>query len=238
MTANAGLALAASLLLAGVHLLPPALDRLPGRVQAMLGSLAGGIGLAYVFLYLLFELAKDGSAWLHTVLPIVRDPLETIFLVLWGAIVAAYLLYAWVARSPSQRDDHHVLAAFLGVYNLVAGAAVVEEARWGALNLGVYALALGLHLLFNDRHLQHLCPAAHTPAWRAMLAIAPVAGCALTLALSPPVGLGYLLLTLVAGFTIISVFRQELPDPQHVNLPAFLAGTCGYALLILATWRF
>lgn len=49
--------LAATVVLAAVHLLAPRIRTLPGVPERALGSFAGGLAVAYVFLHLLPELA-------------------------------------------------------------------------------------------------------------------------------------------------------------------------------------
>lgn len=232
------LALAGSLVLASAHALMPTLERVSGRYSTSLASLGGGAGLAYVFLYLLLELAKDGADTIHAVLPLGPEPLETLLLLVLGAVTAVYLLQVQLVNNHSPLDEYRGFAAFFLAYNLLAGAGLVEEARWGAVNLAVYALALGLHLAFNERLLLHLRPGAHGWRWRAALAAAPVVGCALTAALPIPEAMLYGMLTVIAGGTIINVLRRELPDPQGLRPLAFLAGVASYAALIMATWRF
>jgi hypothetical protein len=66
----------------------------------------------------------------------------------------------------------------------------------------------------------------------------PVAGCALAAAglLSDPVQ--YAMLAVIAGGTLINVFRYELPGPQAVKVLPLVGGALVYAALIIATWRF
>lgn len=55
-------ALAVAVLLVGLHLLAPRVHTLPGVPQAAIGSFAGGLAGAYVFLHLLPELAEGSKA--------------------------------------------------------------------------------------------------------------------------------------------------------------------------------
>lgn len=232
------LALAGSLVLASAHALTPAVERIFKRYSASLGSFGGGAGLAYVFLYLLVELGKDGADTIHAVLPLGPEPLETLLILILAAVTAVHLLQFKLVNNPSPLDEYRGFAAFFFTYNLLAGAGLVEEARWGAVNLAVYALAMGLHLAFNERLLLHLRPDAHGWRWRGALAAAPVVGCVLAAALPLPDAMLYGILTVIAGGGIINVLRRELPDPRDLRPAAFIAGVACYALLILATWRY
>lgn len=229
-------ALAGSLMLAGAYALTPAIARLPKRYLASLDSFGGGTGLAYVFLYLLFELAKYGAPRIHALLPLGPEPLETLFILLLFALSANYLLQANLAKSPSRQDDFLGFATFFLAYNFVAGAGVAEEVQAGPMNLGIYVTALGIHLLFNDLFLLHLCPDAHHWRWRAALAAMPVIGCALALGFALPEGVLYGMLALIAGSTVINVVRHEVPRPENFRPGAFITGVIVYAALIIATW--
>lgn len=230
-------ALAGSLALASVYALTPAITRLPARYLVALDSFIGGTGLAYVLLYLLFELTKYGAPKIHALLPIGPEPLETLFILLLGALSANYLLQVQLARSPSLRADYIGSLVQCCLYNFLAGAGLVEEAHGGKLNLAFYVTALGLHLLFNDLFLLHLSAGGHHWRWRATLATMPVLGCALAAGFAMPEGMLYGMLAWIAGNTVINVVRHELPDPTNFKPGAFVAGVIGYAVLIIATWR-
>lgn len=232
------LALLGSVVLGGAHFLAPALERLPERFRSSLGSFSGGVGLAYVYLYLMFELTRDGAPKIHDLVAIGPEPLETLFILLMSSVAVTYVVHGQLLRTPDTEDDHRGFALFFVVYNFLAGGGLVEEARWGAVSLAFYVTALGLHLLFNDRFLSHLCPAAHSWRWRCALATAPLAGAALAAGFGVHEGLLYGMLAVIAGGTTITVLRTELPEPQHASPAAFLAGVGSYAALILATWRF
>lgn len=232
-------ALAGSLVLAAFHLGAPVLARLPERQRAPLASFSAGTGLAYVLLYLLFELAKYGAPKIHALLPLGPEPLETLFIVLLVTMSVHYLLQTRLEKTPGRRDDYLGFAGFFLLYNFLAGAGVVEEAHAGGLlNLGFYVTALGLHLLSNDLFLYHLDPGPRHRRWRLALAAMPVLGYATATGLGLPEGVLYGMLAVVGGSTIISVVRHELPQPEEFNPAAFLAGLVLYVVLILATWRF
>lgn len=232
------LAMTGSLALAGFHVLTLFLKDLPARYRATLTSVSGGAGLAYVFLYLSFELATEGAPKIHALMPLGPEPLATLFVLLLGALSATYILQLEFERTPSPHDDHRGFALLFLAYNFLAGTGVVEEATWGARNLAFYVTAIGLHLLFNDLFLQHRYPVAHTSRWRSALGAAPVLGCGLAAGFNIPAGALYGSLALVADGTITDAFRNELPERRSFRAIAFIAGVAGYGALIFATWRF
>ena len=211
---------------------------MPQPHHARLASFSGGTGLAYVTLYLLYELVVDGARKIHVLIPLGPEPIETLFILLLAALSVNYIVQIQLQKTEDRRDDHHGLSILFLVYNLLVGAGLVEEARWGAINLLFYVAALGTHMLFNDLFLDHICPSAHTWRWRAGLAAAPVAGCLLIAAFPVPEGVLYAVLAYVAGGTVINVLRFELPDVTTFRPLAFITGIILYAILIFATWRF
>lgn len=234
---DAAAAIAGSVVLALVHLLTPRLARLaPARLTA-LASFSGGAGLAYVFLYLLYELVRFGAPKIHRLLPLTPAPLETLFLFLLCAVAGLYLVQVTLESTPDKRDDYVGTALLFVAYNFLTGAGLVEEAHGGALNLAFYVTAIGLHLLFNDQFLLHLGGAVRE-RWRQALAVAPVAGCVLAVGGAVGDGLLYLALAVIAGSTVINVVRHELPGPRRLRPGFFVAGVLVYAGLIFGTWRF
>ncbi len=238
MRAEIATALIGSMVLAGVHTITPLMTRLPEQYRVLLNSFSAGVGLAYIFLYLLFELAKYGATEIHALLPLGPEPLETLFIVLLSAFSAVYLLQVRLEQNPDPRDDYLGFAILFLVYNFLAGAGVVEEAYGGVLNLGLYVTALSLHLLFNDLFLSHLCPGRYYWRWRIALAAMPVIGCAFAVGFALSKGMLYGILAVVAGGTIINIVRHELPSPPRFRPTAFVVGVAIYAALIIATWRF
>jgi hypothetical protein len=232
------LGLFGSLMLAGFNAFTSVLNRVPERHQADIESISGGVGLAYVFLYLLFELVRDGAPLVHGLLPIGPEPTESLAILLAASVGGAYLLQAHLERTTHISGQHRALAAFFVAYNFLAGAGLAEEAHWGALNVAIYVAAVGVHMLCNERLLIHLYGRAHGRSWRATLAAAPVLGFAIAAEFKPPESALYVVLTVVAGATIINVVRRELPGALRIRPFPFLLGFVGYGALILAKWRF
>jgi hypothetical protein len=232
------MALAGSLVLAIVPALAPMVARLPRRYQHQIDSFSGGAGLAYVVLYLLFELAKYGAPKIHALLPLGPEPLESLFMLLLCALLLNYVLQAQLQGGPGRENDYFGFALSFMIYNFVAGGGMVEQARWGALRLAFYVTALGLHLLFNDLFLLHLALPRRHRRWRLALAAMPLLGCAVAAVGALSEGVLYAMLAVIAGGTVINVVRRELPSPRAVRSLAFVAGALVYAALIIATWRF
>ena len=235
---NLILAVVGGLALAAFSALSVLLRAMPDRHFATLKSVGGGAGLAYVFLYLLFELTTEGAPKIHALLPLGAAPLETLFILLLGALSVAYMVLMEQERTPGTRDDHRNYSILFLIYNVLAGAGVAEEAMWGIVNLAFFVTAIGIHVLFNELFLLHHYPAEHKVPWRVALAIAPLLGCGFAIGAEIPSGADYIALAFVAGATITTIFQRELSEFRSFRPTAFIAGVLVYGGLIFATWRF
>lgn len=70
VTAGLWVALIATVVLAGLHLVAPRIRRIPFMPEAATGSFGGGLAVAYIFLHLLPDIADGNEAvgegrWLH-----------------------------------------------------------------------------------------------------------------------------------------------------------------------------
>ena len=194
--------------------------------------------MAYLFLYLLFELVTEGAPEIYAIIPLGPAPLETLFILLLSALSASHIVQLALAKTPSPRDDHRGFIVLFLTYNVLAGVSVAEEAAWGALNLSFFVVAIGMHLMLNDLFLLRHHSTEHTIPWRFALGIAPILGCVLAISIGMPAGVLYISLALIAGGTLTSVFRHEMPGLEGFRATAFLVGVTVYAALIFANWRF
>ncbi|MGR3512113.1 MAG: hypothetical protein ACU0GG_05070 [Paracoccaceae bacterium] len=175
--------------LAAVHLFSPRLSFLDKVPRSRWLSAAGGISTAYVFVHLLPELA-------HFDLHVLSGQSEAIYVITLAGLVLFYALERWVKMHDEANDTGQALPAasfwlHLGVFaihNLLIGYLTPERARdEGAAGLSIYAVAMILHFVVNDRglHAHHGPRYIHQGRW--ILALAPFIGLMLGLAVTVPV---------------------------------------------------
>lgn len=227
------LALPAALLLAGVPLLADLIGRWTPRANVAYANFAGGASLSYVFLYLLFQLSRDGAGAMHALVPLGPAPLETLFLVLLGAVAAFHVLYSRPAPVTYEADFWSD-----AIYNVLVGFALAEEALEGPLALGLYTLALGLHLVFADHALRHHHAELHLGIRRVVIAAGPLLGATTAVVLELSKGPLYFPLAIVAGGLVVRVLQRELPRQEGLRPLPYVVGLVAYGALILATWTF
>lgn len=231
------LALGASLLLALIHLPRLPLFAHSQASYATLASFSGGVSLAYVVLHLLLELFESGRRPVHGVLPFGPDPAESLMLVLFAALVIFFVLHQVVERAPASPLAHRMLVLPHVLYNAVVGGALLgEETHQGPLNLLLFLMALGLHMLVNDYQLTQRLSPERRRSWRLALAVAPVVGCVIGLLPGIPSDIFYVLLAIIVGSSVLSVLQRELPAPEDTRVGAFLAGSGLIAGVTLLQW--
>lgn len=243
--------LAVAVVLAGLHLLAPRVHTLPGVPQRAIGSFAGGLAVAYVFLHLLPELA-EGSAAVGEVLGdgVEATPLLDlgIFLVALVGFTVLYGLERLAVRSGSPRaeavpDDEDPPAGVywlhvstFAVYNGLITYTMPLRFRTGVTFALLFAVAMGLHFVLTDRALSEHYRRRFRRHGRYLLSGALLVGWLAAALLAPTSSLVVVLLTaLLGGGILLNVFKEELPNVgRRSSFPWFVAGLVLYASLLTA----
>ena len=217
-----------------VHLLSPRLDFLDGVPRSRWLSAAAGISTAYVFVHLLPELA-------HHQAEAFEGAGAEIFLIALVGLVVFYGLERW-AKSHNAADDREAelpaasfwlhVSAF-AVYNLLIGYLLPERAEGGEFGeLAIYAFAMALHFVVNDRGLYAHYGPRYLREGRWLLAAAPfvgLAGASITELSTFAIG-G--LLAFLGGGVILNVMKEELPEERESRFGAFATGAGLYAVVL------
>lgn len=242
------IALGLTVVLAGLHLAAPHIRKLPFVPERYMGSFAGGLAVAYVFLHLLPEIAAGNEA-IGEALSDVLEPtplLELgIFLVALTGFTAFYGLERLAAAS-GDRDRAgggrgeggsagvywlH-LGSFL-VYNGLITYTMALRVRTGLLFAVLFTVAMGLHFVLTDRGLTEHYPRRFAATGRVLLAGALVAGWVLAAVFAPSSTLLVALLTaLLGGSVLLNVFKEEIPTNRNSSFGWFTVGLVLYAVLL------
>jgi zinc transporter ZupT len=231
--------LAVAFLFAAVHVLSPRLGFLDSVPRSRWLSLAGGVSIAYVFVHLLPELAYHQRAFS---VGTEEGDARVYALSLFG-LLAFYSLERLARRSRHRRGGQtgpgkagvfwlHLVS--FALYNGLIGYLLVHREDPSYAGLVMYAVALGLHFVVNDRALQHIHGTDYRTYGRWILAAAVLCGWAMGLAVSPDPTTIAALFALLAGGVILNVLKEELPEFQESRIWAFLAGALGFSVLALA----
>ena len=243
MTLDAG-ALTAAVALAAVHLTAPAFRFVAGPPRSAWLSGFGGASVAYVFVYLLPELAE----WqVH-----VERSLEKgngggaaggfaerhVYLVALVGLATFYGLerLAAVASERGRETEPAVfwihMGSFAG-YNALVGYLLVQGRGGGGGSLLAFSVAMALHFVVTDLGLLEHHQDRYRHAGRWLLAAAVLAGfLAGTIGRMPGVATG-VLLGFLAGGIMLNALKEELPAERQSRFWAFLVGLTVSTVLLL-----
>ncbi|NJC23947.1 hypothetical protein BJ994_003023 [Arthrobacter pigmenti] len=234
-----------ALVLAGLHLAALRIRKLPLVPEHVTGSFAGGLAVAYVFLHLLPEIAEGNEA----IGELLEDTIEVtplfdlgIFVVALTGFTAFYGLDRLATRRRTRDSGEsggvywlHVGA--FAIYNALITYTMTLRLETGVLFAILFSIAMGLHFVLTDRHLEEHYPRRFRTSGRLVLAGALILGWALSALFAPTSTVVVAILTaLLGGSVLLNVFKEELPSNRGSSFPWFLAGLVLYsALLALIT---
>jgi hypothetical protein len=237
------MAMVAVLGLASVHVFAGKLRFLEGTPRSGWLSVAGGISVAYVFLYLLPELAAGQRS--------IKEA-DARFLSFFqhhtyaAALVGLIAFYGSERASKTTRQrrgqnvlrDEHGRRVFwthmvlLSFYNTMVGYLLAKDSD-SLRDLAFFFVAMALHLLVMDRglrdHYQHL----YHGQGRWFLSAALLVGWGVGTTVGVPEPAISLFIAFVAGGIILNVLKEELPEQRQSRFGAFMLGAVLYSALLL-----
>ncbi|KAB1190546.1 hypothetical protein GJR96_16405 [Haloferax sp. MBLA0076] len=224
-----------ALALAAVHLLiGQGVDTETGPGRSAL-SAAGGAAVAYVFVLLLPEVAHFAAGDPRVSAGSLTE--EAIYGVALAGFVVFYGLEVLVARGTDEQYESPpaVFWGYISVFALYSGLIgylLFHQELPGAINLLLYAVAMGLHFSITDHGIRRHLGRQYDRVGRWVLAGATLAGAAVGLATlgRPLVITG--LFAFVSGGLILNVIKEELPHPRRGRFLSFLGGAVAYTLVV------
>lgn len=225
-----------AVVLALVHIAAPWLRPRLGASGARWHSFAGGMGVGYVFVLVLPELAAHQAAMSE------NDHLAAhereIFLTALAGLSAYYWLEAATGRAGDalhlrrmtlQQPGYWIHLAGFGFYSSIVGYIMGQREEEGTVGVLAYTLALAVHFFVNDRDIMSRAPDLHRHLGRWLLAASVMAGWGVG-ATTPEVGRATaLIFAFLTGGMILNILKQELPSENQSRFGAFLAGVLLYA---------
>ncbi len=204
-------------------------------------SMAGGVSVAYVFVHLLPELARgqevmNGSdIWLLSYLE------HHVYLLALLGLAVFYGLERVIKKHrramPEHQESHagvfwlHIVA--FAIYNGLIGYLLLHGENSSLSTQVLYCIAMSLHFLVNDFALQSDHKDLFKRRGRWLLALTPLAGWGVGLAVEVSELAISALTAFLGGAIILNVLKEELPEERDSRFSAFLLGAVGYSLLLL-----
>lgn len=228
------LAFGAAAVMAAVHVASPWLVFLDRTPRSIWLSVAGGVSVAYVFVHLLPELARLQREHFG-------DHVEALLYLFAAAGLVAYYGLEQIAKRHGGGAAHQTPASVFwlhlgsfALYNLLIGYLLHEQARLeGRGGLALYAGAMALHFLVNDRALYRHHGELYTRRGGWILAVATLAGWGIGLQFE--IGMTWIAaaIALLAGSVVLNVIKEELPEDRESRFWAFALGASLYSGLLL-----
>jgi hypothetical protein len=245
--------LGVALLFAAVFLAGGSVHR-PGRAgRRRFLSFAAGISVGYTFVHVLPGLSRvQAIAAEAPALFRVRFPEYSVYLWAMAGFLIFYGLETLAVRArpaPAATADSAESAengtrwrpwVHIGGFALYAWLLthlLVWQGR-SALALGLYTVAMGLHLFPIADHLSREYAAVYRRRGAPVLALAALAGWASGLMLTIPLHALATLVAVVAGGVIVNAMIAELPKEKEGRYGAFLTGAVVYTALLLVLSHF
>lgn len=240
MTTGHLLALVLALAVAAVHVLAGRLRFADGPPRARALSVGGGISVAYVFVHLLPELSSGQNALAEAV-----DELgeRHVYLVALLGLVSFYGAEQAVLRA--RRRRHHAAAtptsegmfrvhlAIFVVYSALIGHLLVQQVEVeGFVGASLFALAIAVHIVVNDKGLQDHHRERYHDVGRWVLAVAVLVGWVTGATFEISEAVEAALFAFLGGGVILNVLKEELPPDRESRFWAFVGGAAAYSAIL------
>jgi hypothetical protein len=258
MDAAVWISLVGVLVLGATHVQAWRFDLRAAGPRSWLLSFGGGVSVAYVFVYLLPEVAEGQEVLAEAaeggVLGIDRHAyiIALAGLAVFYGVERAAVRNRATSRRPTVVERHHAteggdlaeegtdrwtfaisLVAF-GVYNALIGYLLVQRAEdSGAGPAALFVVALGVHLVVNDLGLRAHHRRRYHDTGRWILGAALLAGWALGLAIDLGDTAIAALTAFLGGAIVLNVLKEELPEERESRFWPFLVGAFLYAAVLL-----
>lgn len=243
---EAGISLVSVIVLALVHIFAGKLRFLEGTPRSAWLSVAGGVSVAYVFVYLLPDLGEAQE----TVSEAAGEGLAAlehhVYLIALAGLVVFYgLERAAVSSRKRQRgasgedatstEMFWIHVSSFAAYNALIGYLITQRGEEGQdRTLVLFAIAMALHFVATDYGLrEHYKDGYHRIA-RWVFTVALLGGWAIGWTGEVSEAALAILLAFLAGGVILNVLKEELPEERESRFWAFLIGAGAYAALLLA----
>jgi hypothetical protein len=230
--------------LAVVHLFSGSIRFLDVLPRSRWLSAAGGISVAYVFVHLLPDLAKEQEAIREVVGRSFNFLEYHVYLVALVGLAAFYGLERAAKtsrkrkRSAGQEDATEARVFWLhtasfALYNALIGYLILHREDPGFQGLMLFTFAMGVHFVVNDYGLRKDHKGVYDRIGRWVLAVSIFLGWAIGLLFEISEAALGVLFGFLAGGVVMNVLKEELPEERESSFWAFALGAAAYAVVLL-----
>jgi hypothetical protein len=242
----------------GVAVFFAAIYLLGGRANQVFGetglrrfhSLAAGIAVSYVFVYIMPELHAIREAHVQAQNDYIQRlfPEYSVYLSALIGFLIFYGLESLVGSQPApqtgagQRGNTVAWQTWVHISGFALYtwliAYLMARTGKGLVALGLFAMAMGMHFAPIANRLRREYPAAYEHRGAILLGLASMAGWACGLTLKIPDLVVSDLVAIVAGGVIVNAAIAELPKERKASFWSFGVGAVAYAALLLTLSHF
>lgn len=209
-------------------------------------SVAGGVATAYVFGHILPELRRLSETIRQSLgehLPFLDH--HSYLVAMLGFILFYGIEKAAVFSRDRQRQVGggeevepeqtvfwlHTIS--FAVYNALIGYLLLHLEEQTTVNMYLFTIAIGLHLLVNDFSLCNHYRKRYERVGRWVLIAGLLVGVAVSLLLDLPERFISPIYAFLAGGIILNSIKEEIPEQNRSRFWAFAAGAIGYMLILI-----
>jgi len=233
----ASISFVSSLLLASAFFLSRYCLRFTRRIERRWHALSAGVVVAYVFVSIMPELEEHRPKVAGSAIGTLLDTGKRIYI--WA--LAGFTAFTGLGRLRSAPSDSPRKAAQLysgsmagyTLYALLMGYLLVLREDSSLVSLGLYVLALGLHLFIMDGDLAEQFEHRYQPGGRAFLACSVLIGWALGIAGAFSDSVTSRLFAFLAGGVLITSAHAEVRAEESTRLWWFVGGAAAYATVLM-----
>ena len=212
-------------ILCAIHVFFPYIEKSLYKYQKNWTSVAGGIAVGYVFLYLLPKLS-DHTVYIAN---IESGRLEFVQYRLYLFALIGFMTYLAVdiwSGSENPRAFHwkRIQAVFFCIYNFLVGYTLPQTPREGFLPVFLVTLTLSVHLMGIDHFLNTWHPTYFKKVLRWLMASSLIIGGLIWMIAVLPKILEISTIAFISGAILINVMTEELPYKNKKRYLEFLSG--------------
>ncbi len=236
--------LAVALLFAAIFLFGGRAAEVSGRLHhRRLLSFAAGVSVAYTFVHVLPALHMIREFQKRSLTESMVLPEHGVYL--WTMV--GFLVYFGLERMVGTQPAAQAPGAHPGslvpqgiwlelggyaLYTFLLAYMMVWTGKDG-LTLGLFALAMGMHLFTIASNLSSHCREAYHPRGALLLSAASLAGWGAAVTLEIPVAWVLNLVAFVMGGVVVNAVIAELPREKEGSYVGFVIGSASYTALLL-----
>ena len=223
-----------ALILAAVYLFGPHIRSTLRQKPAIAASFGGGAAVAYVFLQLIPEIEVGHQLLGDRIYFIILASFITFFAIELHLHTRAKTHASEIDTGEAEPDSTvfwlHI--GFSWIYTWLIVFTLPAEVSESFAFAIVGSIALGLHTIYKDFVLRSNHHSAFESRGQYVLVLAPLLGWLARVFATPSEMFFDMVMAILAGFLIQSVFREEIPGYHAIRVRWFVGGSGVYSMLV------